>query len=128
MSDRSPRSFVSARMVAERAGVSRSAVSRTFTDGASVSDATRRKVMEAAGGSLAADALGLHPYGQRPTPDWPSPTWGFGVLGDLLSSYRQVTSLPVWITEYGTNAMTGCLARVHPGQRAHTLQCKGSSP
>ena len=44
-----PRSFVSAQMVAERAGVSRSAVSRTFTDGASVSEATRRKVMSAAG-------------------------------------------------------------------------------
>lgn len=47
-------SFVSARMVAERAGVSRSAVSRTFTDGASVSDDTRRKVIEAA------EALGYH--------------------------------------------------------------------
>jgi DNA-binding LacI/PurR family transcriptional regulator len=43
------RSFVSAQMVADRAGVSRSAVSRTFTDGASVSDATRRKVLSAAG-------------------------------------------------------------------------------
>src|SRR5262245_1124542 len=43
-----PRSFVSAQMVADKAGVSRSAVSRTFTDGASVSDATRRKVMSAA--------------------------------------------------------------------------------
>ena len=32
-----------------RAGVSRSAVSRTFTDGASVSDATRRKVMQSRG-------------------------------------------------------------------------------
>jgi DNA-binding LacI/PurR family transcriptional regulator len=42
------RSFVSAQMVAERAGVSRSAVSRTFTDGASVSEATRRKVLSAA--------------------------------------------------------------------------------
>jgi DNA-binding LacI/PurR family transcriptional regulator len=41
-------------MVAARAGVSRSAVSRTFTDGASVSEATRRKVLEAAG------ALGYH--------------------------------------------------------------------
>jgi len=41
-------------MVAERAGVSRSAVSRTFTDGASVSSETRRKVLEAAG------ALGYH--------------------------------------------------------------------
>lgn len=34
--------------VAERAGVSRSAVSRTFTDGASVSEKTRRKVEKAA--------------------------------------------------------------------------------
>ncbi|MBN9349006.1 MAG: LacI family DNA-binding transcriptional regulator, partial [Devosia sp.] len=42
------RSFVSAQMVADRAGVSRSAVSRTFTDGASVSAATRRKVLSAA--------------------------------------------------------------------------------
>ena len=52
MSDLKPPSFVSAQMVADRAGVSRSAVSRTFTDGASVSDATRCKVLEAA------DALG----------------------------------------------------------------------
>ena len=35
--------------VAERAGVSRSAVSRTFTEGASVSGKTRRKVEKAAG-------------------------------------------------------------------------------
>lgn len=48
------RSFVSAQQVAERAGVSRSAVSRTFTDGASVSEATRKKVLEAA------EALGYH--------------------------------------------------------------------
>jgi len=41
--------------VAERAGVSRSAVSRTFTDGASVSARTRDKV------EAAADALGYHP-------------------------------------------------------------------
>ena len=49
MSEQERRPFVSARTVAERAGVSRSAVSRTFTDGASVSDETRRKVLEAAG-------------------------------------------------------------------------------
>lgn len=48
------RSFVSAHQVAERAGVSRSAVSRTFTQGASVSDAMRRKVLRAA------DELGYH--------------------------------------------------------------------
>lgn len=46
--------FVSAQEVAERAGVSRSAVSRTFTPGASVSPETKRKVLEAA------DALGYH--------------------------------------------------------------------
>ena len=46
--------FVSAQEVAERAGVSRSAVSRTFTPGASVSSETRRKVLEAA------EALGYH--------------------------------------------------------------------
>lgn len=46
--------FVSAKEVADRAGVSRSAVSRTFTPGASVSDETRRRVVEAA------DALGYH--------------------------------------------------------------------
>lgn len=48
------RSFVSADEVARRAGVSRSAVSRTFTPGASVSDETRRRVMSAA------EALGYH--------------------------------------------------------------------
>ncbi|HVZ14641.1 MAG TPA: LacI family DNA-binding transcriptional regulator [Bauldia sp.] len=48
------KSFTSAREVAERAGVSRSAVSRTFTDGASVSAATRHKVL------TAAEELGYH--------------------------------------------------------------------
>ncbi|NEX47294.1 LacI family DNA-binding transcriptional regulator [Pseudotabrizicola algicola] len=48
------RSYVSALQVAERAGVSRSAVSRTFTEGASVSAATRKRVIEAA------EALGYH--------------------------------------------------------------------
>jgi DNA-binding LacI/PurR family transcriptional regulator len=46
--------FVSAQRVAERAGVSRSAVSRTFTPGASVSADTRRRVL------LAAEELGYH--------------------------------------------------------------------
>ena len=48
------RSYVSANSVAKLAGVSRSAVSRTFTDGASVSDATRNKVLKAA------EELGYH--------------------------------------------------------------------
>ena len=46
---------VTLRDVAERAGVSRSAVSRTFTEGASVSDRTRAKVL------AAAKALGYSP-------------------------------------------------------------------
>jgi len=41
--------------VAEQAGVSRSAVSRTFTEGASVSEKTRQKVLKAA------ELLGYHP-------------------------------------------------------------------
>lgn len=40
--------FISAHEVAQEAGVSRSAVSRTFTPGASVSAATREKVLKAA--------------------------------------------------------------------------------
>ncbi|WP_108462516.1 substrate-binding domain-containing protein [Devosia naphthalenivorans] len=48
------RSFVKAEEVAKLAGVSRSAVSRTFTDGASVSEVTRKKVL------AAAEALGYH--------------------------------------------------------------------
>ena len=47
-------SFVSAQQVADLAGVSRSAVSRSFTKGASVSPTTRSKVMKAA------DSLGYH--------------------------------------------------------------------
>ena len=46
---------VTLRDVAERAGVSKSAVSRTFTEGASVADKTRAKVIEAA------DALNYRP-------------------------------------------------------------------
>ncbi|MBN9242014.1 MAG: substrate-binding domain-containing protein [Mesorhizobium sp.] len=46
--------FSSARQVAELAGVSRSAVSRTFTPGASVSEETRERVLDAA------DRLGYH--------------------------------------------------------------------
>lgn len=42
-------SFVTAADIADHAGVSRSAVSRTFTPGASVSSAVRARVLEAAG-------------------------------------------------------------------------------
>lgn len=46
--------YVGAKEVAERAGVSRSAVSRTFTPGASVSEDTKRRVLKAA------EELGYH--------------------------------------------------------------------
>ena len=46
--------FSSAKQVAELAGVSRSAVSRTFTPGASVSEETRQRVL------VAAERLGYH--------------------------------------------------------------------
>lgn len=48
MKQQQAKSFVNAQQVADLAGVSRSAVSRTFTDGASVSSQTRKKVMSAA--------------------------------------------------------------------------------
>lgn len=53
-SDRRHPRFVSADQVAQKAGVSRSAVSRTFTPGASVAPATREKVLKAA------EELGYH--------------------------------------------------------------------
>lgn len=49
-----PREFVSAQAVAEKAGVSRSAVSRAFTPGASVSGETRKRIL------AAAEELGYH--------------------------------------------------------------------
>jgi DNA-binding LacI/PurR family transcriptional regulator len=48
MSRRSRRAFVTAADVARRAGVSRSAVSRTFTPGASVSHEARQRIVKAA--------------------------------------------------------------------------------
>lgn len=51
---KSPRAFASAKQVAERAGVSRSAVSRAFTPGASISEDMRRRVL------LASEELGYH--------------------------------------------------------------------
>jgi len=56
-------------------------------------------------GAIYADAIGLHPYGQRPTPDWPNPTWGFGNVVDLLNNYWNVEPKPVVITEVGTDDM-----------------------
>ncbi len=59
------------------------------------------RVQASTNGILYADAVGVHPYCRRPTPDWPRPDWGFGVLGDLIRDYRNVTPKPIWITEVG---------------------------
>ena len=48
------KAFVNAKQVAERAGVSRSAVSRAFTPGASISEEKRRRILNAA------EELGYH--------------------------------------------------------------------
>lgn len=52
-------------------------------------------------GTLPADAIAIHPYGQRPEPNWPSPTWGFGYVGNLLVNYQRVSGLPIVISEIG---------------------------
>ena len=74
------------------------------------------RVSAASGGVLYADAVGVHPYGQRPTPDWPTPTWGFGVLGDLIRRYARVARKPVWITEYGTDSANENVWGAFPGR------------
>ena len=65
------------------------------------------QVRAATDGVLYVDAVGVHPYGQRPTPDWPRPDWGFGVLGDLIQGYHaKAAGKPIWITEVGTDDTT----------------------
>lgn len=61
------------------------------------------RVMAAAGNTLPADAVAVHPYGQRPSPDWPHSHWGFGNLTELIARYHTAAGKPVWITEIGTN-------------------------
>lgn len=47
-----------------------------------------------------ADAVAVHPYGKRATPEWPNPTWGTGYLGDLIDGYAAL-GLPLFVTEMG---------------------------
>src|SRR5690606_5767334 len=61
------------------------------------------RVIQAQRGRLSADIVAFHPYGQRPERNWPSPTWGFGFMGDLLNNYyRAGLQTPIWITENGS--------------------------
>ena len=61
-------------------------------------------VKAASDNKLYADAVGVHPYGRRPTPDWPTPDWGgLGPMKDLLQAYAdRARPLPLWISEMGT--------------------------
>lgn len=81
-------------------------------------------------GALYADGVGIHPYGQRPDPSWPSPSWGFGNLEDIVWNYHATTGLPVWITELGiedesiqAEYLSRAFARVAsmPGVVAHLI-------
>jgi hypothetical protein len=61
------------------------------------------QVKASTAGVLHADVVGVHPYGRRPTADWPRPDWGFGTIGDLVQQYRAVVAKPIWLTEIGTD-------------------------
>lgn len=51
----------------------------------------------------ACDAVGVHPYWQRPTSDPIFHGWGWGNLNDFLPYYLAVLRKPLWITETGTD-------------------------
>ncbi len=45
------------------------------------------------------DAIGIHPYGKTPDPNW----WSgkSGTFSQTILSYQHVTSIPLWVTEIG---------------------------
>jgi hypothetical protein len=72
-----------------------------ITGGADSGDPGYLATARDAAGGLFADAVGLHPYGQRPDPSWPDASWGFGTLSGIVGNYQARLGLPVWITELG---------------------------
>jgi Glycosyl hydrolase catalytic core len=52
-------------------------------------------------GAVYADAVGIHPYGQRAPDDWPNASWGFGNMSALFAGYLAFGK-PLWLTEIGT--------------------------
>jgi hypothetical protein len=64
------------------------------------------RVVESQPGVPLLDINALHPYGQRPEPNWPDPNWGFGYVGDLISRYQAVFNGPWWITESGVDSLS----------------------
>jgi len=70
-------------------------------------------------GLLHADAVGVHPYGQRPTEDWPAPDWGVGLLSNLIRRYHDTAHKPIWLTEIGIDDNT--VQGEFPGRAFTTL-------
>lgn len=60
-----------------------------------------RRVVNSVPGKALLDTNAIHPYGQRPEPNWPSSTWGFGYVGDLIRRYQQEFDGFWWVTESG---------------------------
>ena len=63
------------------------------------------EVKQGLGGQLPVDVIAIHPYTQRPTPDWPRADWGSGYVSDLIQAYQTVTDLPLWLTEIGVDSL-----------------------
>lgn len=72
-----------------------------------------------------ANGIAVHPYGKRPTPDWPSPTWGTGYVGDLLDGYKKFGK-PLYVTEVGlsTTDQTEALQGEYCGRMMVSLEQK----
>ncbi len=61
------------------------------------------QMKSAAGGTIYADAVAIHPYGQRAPDNMPQPQWGFGNLSEFITIVKGYSSgKPLWITELGT--------------------------
>lgn len=66
-----------------------------------------QSVISANNGTLYADVVALHPYAERPTQNWPSPTWGNGVISQFVSNFTNaVPHLRVLISEVGTDDLS----------------------
>jgi hypothetical protein len=66
-------------------------------------------IITAASGVLWADGVAVHPYGRRPSQDWPNSHWGLGPMNPFMASIESAIqsvlshnrSVPLYITEYG---------------------------
>lgn len=70
------------------------------------------------------DVNAMHPYGQRPEPNWPDPSWGFGYVGDLINRYREVFAGPWWITESGNDTLSEDMKAQYLSKMYSTIKTK----